>query len=227
MLEIHGLPFSAHTRKTLIVARHKGLEVSLVPVVPIKDPPADWPQRSPLGKIPVLVDGDFTIPDSSVICAYLERLRPTPSIYPEAPRAYARALWIEEYIDGSLAQDVLAGVLVPLKIAPALFGRAPDHAAAERVITEVIPPKLDYLQRAIDGAFVVGDGLSVADVTLLSILVNYLYAGARLDRGRHPELLRWLGQILRHPSVRPQIAGEFGAVRDFGFDAEAVASLLG
>ena len=41
--------------------------------------------------------------DSSVICAYLERIHPMPALYPMDPVEYAKALWFEEYGDSELA----------------------------------------------------------------------------------------------------------------------------
>jgi glutathione S-transferase len=57
---------------------------------------------SPLGKIPCFQDGDYTLPDSSCIIAYLERTNPRPALYPEDPKEYGRALFLEEYADSRL-----------------------------------------------------------------------------------------------------------------------------
>ena len=46
----------------------------------------------PMGKVPILKDGDLIVPDSSVICAYLERSRPGRPMYPAGAADYARAL---------------------------------------------------------------------------------------------------------------------------------------
>ena len=75
MLKIYGVPISVHTRKVIVVALAKDLPHEVVPVVPVipDNPPANWRQLSPTGKIPALSDGDFTIADSAAICAYLER----------------------------------------------------------------------------------------------------------------------------------------------------------
>ena len=66
MLEILGVPFSAHTRKVLLALREKGLRHELVPIIPLSPPPG-WPELSPLGKIPVMRTPQLTVADSSVI----------------------------------------------------------------------------------------------------------------------------------------------------------------
>jgi len=52
---------------------------------------------NPLGKIPILEHEDLVVPDSSVIVAYIERLYPTPALYPEDPKEMARALFYQEF----------------------------------------------------------------------------------------------------------------------------------
>ena len=80
-LVLHGAPASPFVRKVRIALVEKNLPHELVPVVPF--PPAnatpEFRRMSPLGKIPALSDGDFAISDSSVICAYLERIHPQPA----------------------------------------------------------------------------------------------------------------------------------------------------
>jgi glutathione S-transferase len=223
MLKLMGLPFSAHTRKVMLAMRHKQVEFELVPVVPIKDPPAEFLQRSPLRKIPVLLDGDWSIPDSSVICAWLERVHPSPSLYPTEARAYAEALWLEELVDGSLAHDVLHGVMRPLKIDPVVLGKQPDRAQAQGIIDDVIPPKLDVIQRALQGTYAVGDALSIADLAIASILINYFYSGVDLDRDRFARLLTWFRGTLRHPTFARVLADEREAAAKVGLAVDAVS----
>ena len=78
MLKIYGVPISVHTRKVIVVALAKKLEHEVIPVVPVipGNPPANWRELSPTGKIPALTDGDFTVADSAAICGYLERIHP-------------------------------------------------------------------------------------------------------------------------------------------------------
>src|SRR6185503_5684085 len=99
MLKIYGVPISVHTRKAIVLALAKDLPHEVIPVVPVipDNPPPNWRDLSPTGKIPALADGDFNVADSAAICAYLERLKPAPSFYPADARAYARTLSLEQY----------------------------------------------------------------------------------------------------------------------------------
>src|SRR5262245_3748137 len=78
MLTIHGVPISVHTRKVIVTAIDKGLAYRNEPVIPFNPPPG-WERLSPTGKIPVAVEGDVSLCDSTVICAWLDRAHPQPA----------------------------------------------------------------------------------------------------------------------------------------------------
>jgi glutathione S-transferase len=217
MLQIYGIPFSAHTRKVIIFALEKQLPYQLVPVAPLftegpMAPPADWPRLSPLGKIPVLRDGDCVIADSSVIGLYLERRHPQPALYPAHPERFAEALWIEEYVDSGLQQHVLHGLLAERALARLAMNREPDQALIEQSLTQHIPPRLAYLEERLEGRrYFAGDTFSMADITVVSILLNYYYAGCELSQAEHPRLLRHLHEQLGRPSFQRALAIELPA----------------
>src|SRR4051812_9655448 len=127
MLKIHGVPFSPFARKVIVAALEKGIPYELIPVIPFSPPPG-WRELSPLGLIPAIEDGDFALADSSVICQYFDRAYPGARLYPQEPRLYARALWIEEFVDAGLAPHVLRGLLMQRVFAPKFLGKAPDEA---------------------------------------------------------------------------------------------------
>jgi glutathione S-transferase len=215
MLRIHGVPFSAHTRKIIVTALEKGLPYELNPVVPLS-PPAGWDELSPLGLIPVIQDGGTTLADSSVIGLYLERKYPQRAFYPSDPAVLGRALWIEEFVDGGLAPHVLRGVLMQKVFAPMFLGQPTDHALVERSVKELIPPKLAYLEETLSGAWFAGEAFSIGDVAVASILINYHYAGLELDKRRHPRLWEFLERALRRESFRKAFEAEIPAARQIG-----------
>lgn len=224
MLEIYGVPFSAHTRKVLLALREKAVPFELKPVVPLNPPPG-WSELSPLGKIPVMRTAELTLPDSSVICQYLERVRPTPSIYPSDPVAFARALWFEEFVDGGLAVHVLRGLLVERALAQRFFKRAPDEALIRHSLEQEIPPRLAYLERSLNGEFMAGASFSIADITVASILINFQYAGERIDA--YPRLREYLQNLLRRRCFQEVLSQELTAAEAFeGLDLTVLRSAL-
>jgi len=215
MLTIHGVPFSAHTRKAIVVAIEKNIAYTIEPVVPLT-PPSGWHELSPLGHIPVVEEDGFSLADSSVICLYLERRHPQPSLYPTDAREYAQALWIEEFVDSGLQQHVLRGLLLQRVFAPKFLKRAPDEALIRTSLTEMIPPRLAYLEKSLNKEYFAGDTFSVADITVASILVNYHYAGETLDAVAYPRLAQHLRRVLLRDSFRKALQQELPAAESVG-----------
>ena len=215
MLKIHGVPFSAHTRKVILAALEKGIPHEIVPVIPLTPPPG-WTDLSPLGLIPAIQDGDFTLADSSVICQYLDRAYPGPTLYPGDARQYARVLWIEEFVDGGLAPHVLRGLLMQRVFAPKFLGKAPDEALIHTSLTQMIPPRLAWLEKALTGDWFVANAFSMADIAVASILVNFQFAGEVLEAASYPRLVGFLRRALARPSFRQALQAEVPAAKSVG-----------
>ena len=129
MLKIYGVPISVHTRKVIVAAIEKKLPFHNEPVIPF-NPPAGWDKLSPTGKIPVVSDDGFELADSSVICAYLEQTHPEPALFPHEVRARARALWLEEYCDGTVFREVIHGLFFQNVIRPKMLQQETDQSAS-------------------------------------------------------------------------------------------------
>jgi glutathione S-transferase len=215
MLKIHGVPFSAHTRKVIIAALEKGIAYEIVPVIPLA-PPSGWQDLSPLGLIPVIQDGDFTLADSTAICQYLDRAYPGVPLYPGDARQFARALWLEEFVDGGVAPHVLRGLLMQRVFAPKFLGKAPDEALIRTSLTQMIPARLAYLEQALRGDWFVANAFSVADIAVASILVNFNFAGEVVDAALYPRLAAFLSRALARPSFREALQAEIPAAQSVG-----------
>ena len=215
MLKIHGVPFSAHTRKVIIAALEKGIPYETVPVVPLAPPPS-WHDLSPLGYIPAVEDDGYRLADSSVIGLYLERRHPNPSLYPTDAREYATALWIEEFVDGGLQQHVLRGLLMQRVFAPKFLMKAPDEALIRTSLTEHIPARFAYLEKTLSAEYFAGNSFSVADIAVASILINFHYAGESLRASDYPKLTRYLQRILTRDSFRKAFEKELPAAKAVG-----------
>jgi glutathione S-transferase len=222
MLKIHGVPFSAHTRKVIVTALEKEIPYELVPVIPLT-PPQGWTEVSPLGLIPAIQDGEVTLADSSVIGLYLEKKYPQRSLYPADASAFARALWVEEFVDSGVALHVLRGLLMQRVFAPRFLGQAPDQALIDKSLNEMIPARFGYLEKTLTRDWFAGDEFSIADIAVASIMINYHYAGEKLDARRYPKLAAFLGRALRRKSFRKAFETELPAASQI---AELDLSLL-
>jgi glutathione S-transferase len=204
---LYGVGASPFVRKVRVFLAEKGVPYEREEIVPINVPP-EYKKISPLGKIPAYRDGEVTLADSSVICAYLERVHPAPPLYPADPYPYARALWLEEWADTALAQVVGPGIFFQRIVAPRFFGRATDEEAVRKAVAEDLPPLLDYLEGALDGAAAVGGRFSIADIALGTQFVNLRHAGVAVDGARWPRLARYVAAVHERPSFRALIEEE-------------------
>ncbi|MGA8503327.1 MAG: glutathione S-transferase family protein, partial [Candidatus Sulfotelmatobacter sp.] len=79
--QIIGSYLSPYVRKVLVVLDLKGIPYEVDPIVPFYGSDR-FSLISPVRRIPVLIDDQITLPDSSVICQYLEERYPEPTLYP-------------------------------------------------------------------------------------------------------------------------------------------------
>ncbi len=208
-LVVLGGSVSPFVRKVRAFLAEKGLDYEHEQVNPFAGPPG-WRDISPLGKIPALKDGDRTLADSSVICAYLEKRFPKPALYPTDPYDYARALWFEEFMDGGVVALVGGKVFFPLVLQPIFSGgQAPSaevEAVAKKTFEEDAAPLFAYLEKELgDREYFVGTQLSIADISVASIMVNPWFAGFAPERKRFPKLRAFLDRMWSRPSLKKLI----------------------
>ena len=228
MLKIYGVPISVHTRKVILAARFKQLPFELVPVVPVlpDSPPPHWRTLSPTGLIPVLEDGEFTLADSAAICAYLEQLHPTPPLYPQGARERAKALWYEQYAGGTLFRSVVHPLFHEVVVNPRIHQMPTQAARVDAVLTRDMPEAFGYLDSVAGDGFLVGGAVSVADLAVVSNLVNWQYIGFALDRNRFPRLAGLYDRVVRLPLVTAALREEQPAVRQMGLASDFLGAVL-
>jgi glutathione S-transferase len=204
---VYGVNASPFVRKVRVVLAEKGVPYEREDVIPINVTP-EFRKMSPLGKIPAFRDGDRTLSDSSVICAYLERTHPKPALYPSDPYEYARALWFEEYGDTALLNAIGPKIFFKKIVAPVFFNQPANDAEIQKAVDEELPPLFDYLEGELGGPYIVGKELSIGDIGLATQFVNLRLAGFGVDPGRWPKLARYVAALHERPSFKPLIAEE-------------------
>jgi glutathione S-transferase len=162
-LLIVGSYLSPYVRKALVCLELKGIPYEVDPIVPFYGDDR-FSTLSPLRRIPVLVDGDLVLTDSSVICQYVEDLQPGPALFPADIRDRARARWLEEYADSRMGDVFIWRLFNEVAIKPSVWGEKGDRALVERTLSEDVPAVLDYLEsEAPVQAFRFG-ALSIGDI---------------------------------------------------------------
>ncbi|KGB54916.1 Glutathione S-transferase-like protein [Sphingopyxis sp. LC81] len=196
---IVGSPVSPYVRKILAILHLKGLDYELDPITPFYGND-EFSKLSPLRRIPVLVDGDLVINDSTVIAEYLDEAYPDVPVLPKGPRERAQARWIEEYADSRLGDLCIWSLFFPKIVAPHVFKRPPDEAAIAKVTDTDLPEAIDWIEeRAPAGGFLFGDAVSIADLAVACPLRNAAIAGWTPDPARWPRTAAWLDRIAALP----------------------------
>ncbi len=209
---ILGSPLSPFVRKVRVFCAEKGIDYEIEPINPFS-PPEGWAEISPLGRIPVLalVDDDGSkryLPDSSVICAFLEQLHPAPSLIPTEPIARGDTLWMEEYADSELAGVIGGGMFRPVVLAK-MMGGDPDVAKAQDTLNNALPKYLDYLEAQLgDAEYYVNNQLTLADIAVATSFVNMGHAGFSVDADRWPKFADFLERVHGRDSFAACISQE-------------------
>lgn len=204
---LHGVPLSPFVRKVRVACAEKSIEYENKPQMPFGDR-TDFLPISPLGKIPVWQEGDFTVPDSSVIIDYLEQTHPTPRLYPADPRQRATACFLEEYADTRLV-DALSTVFFQRFVRPNFFKQEPDQELVREALEEKVPECFEYLTGVLgDDEYLVGNAFSIADIAVSSPFVNFKLAGEEVDAGRWPSVAAHVQRCWARPGYKAIVEGD-------------------
>jgi len=177
---------------------------------------------NPRGKLPVLIEDGVKLADSTDILCYLETRHPEPRLYPQDPRTRAMALMLEDWADESLYWHVVyerwqipeqfskfAEVVfspVPAAVRPIVkltFGRQTRRQLRGQGLgrlgvgeqREKFRAALDWLDSMVDGQFLCGAELSIADVAVaaqVGALNISITPVAQAEVHAHANVMRWL-----------------------------------
>ncbi len=168
MIVLHGSAGSPYVARVRMQGYAKDLPIELRPAAPGTP---EFRRMNPLGKIPVLEHDGFVLPESQVICEYLEDAFPAPSLLGRTSRDRARVRLVARVV------DLYCGGLFGLLRAAVDPSHVVD-AGAERA---GLDRGLDALEAFLDeGGYAVANELSLADCAL----APWLFYGAMLtERG--------------------------------------------
>lgn len=197
-MKIIGSYVSPYVRKVLACFNLKGLSYEIDPITAFfaND---EFERLSPLRRIPVLVEDDFALSDSSAICAYLDEKWPEPLLLPRGLRDRARARWLEEYADTRLGDVFIWGLFYQKFVRPLIWGEPADEARVARTLAEDLPRELDYLERQLpEVGFLFGAEIGLADISIATFFRNGAYVGVEPDPARWPRTAGFVARALAH-----------------------------
>jgi glutathione S-transferase len=204
VIRLYGIPFSTNVERVSLALAHKGLDVEYVEVEP--DDRSRVREISGQDRVPVLVEDERVVADSTAIFEYLEDRYPDPPLYPldEARRAEARLFvdWFNRV--WKRWPNEIEGELVDGAPNPERIADLAAELSGSRDLFEALLAGRDYLL----GEFSVADCAAFPflkysliwdeddDHLFHRILVDYL----RLE-GTHPRLEAWIRRMDERPRV--------------------------
>lgn len=189
-----GNPVSPYVRKVLAVCAVKGVAVQIDPVTPFYTDDA-FRQLSPLRRVPVWIDGDIVLNDSSVITEYLNETHAGLALFPADPVARAHARWLEEYADSRLGELLIWKLFFRLALQPRVFKVEIDREALAETHA-LLPEAFDYLESQMpETGFLFGEQPMAADFAIATPFVNAEIVGVQPDPAKWPRLVAWLARM--------------------------------
>jgi glutathione S-transferase len=197
MLKIYG-PARSRSSRALWMAEECGIpyeheDLTRYPTMDAKS--AAVREVNPIGKIPVIIDGDFVLTESMAINLYLAK-------------KYGRHLWpTGEQEQARVLQWSFFGVteldppLVQLMVERTFRKEGERNADNEKRNAEAAKRALAALELHLAGhPWLVGSSFTVADLNVASVLS--LATGAKQDMTDYPHIQAWLKRCQDRPAYR-------------------------
>ena len=171
MLELHQFRRSAFCLKVRMALQAKGLSFREVEVTPGIGQVSLF-RLSGQRQVPVLVDGDDVVSDSSAICRYLEEMRPEPALIPADPKQRAQMQLIEDWADTTLAAAVRSALLQ---------AAADDAQLREVLLPDDVPSPVRQLMSGLPGGWLSSFGELLGQEQRASMLSSLCSVADGLD----------------------------------------------
>jgi glutathione S-transferase/RNA polymerase-associated protein len=211
MIVLFEHPASPYAQKIKILLIEKGLPFEArMPGVADLAPTSDFAKGSPRGEVPVLVDGETRVFDSTIIAEYLEDAYPEPAMRPKSASERARVRMLEETCDTLFeAVNWAVGEIV-------VWGRA-EGALRDSLLARAVEQTAGihrWLERELGARpFMNGESFGYGDACV------YPYVAGAAGRACAPppgsKLADWYARVLTRPSVARCVADVAPALGSF------------
>jgi glutathione S-transferase len=202
-MKLYSGPLSMFGAKAEIAAFEKGLDVELI-MVPFEMKTLYQPKHpevlrtNPKRQVPVLIDEDLELFDSTQIFEYFESVKPEPPLWPAEPKARARARLLEHKSDEIYFPPVVR--LMGLQATP------DDPAAVEA--RAAAAAFYDEREKGLGRGEWLAGSYSYADIAFYMAQLFGERMGAPMTDS-YPRLEAWRERMSARPAVR-KVAGVMG-----------------
>ncbi|MBC7882439.1 MAG: glutathione S-transferase family protein [Anaerolineae bacterium] len=204
-LILHGSPVSPYVRATRIALIEKGAAYHFNEIGFDHLATNEYAELNPFQKMPVLQQENFVLYETSAILGYIEELFDKVSLQPNTAQARAHMWkWIgiasHYFYPVGITQLFVQQIMLPI------MGSEADEVVVEKAV-KVSAQHLDVLEQELTGSFLVGNGLSLADITV-GVMVSYIgmtKEGNALISSR-PKTAAWLSSLSKRDSFQHTLA---------------------
>jgi glutathione S-transferase len=200
MIQIIGSPISPYVKKVLVLLNMKGVAFEVDPITPFLGGDR-FSELSPLRRIPVFIDGDLVLNDSSVIAQYIEETWPAPAALPDNAAARAHVRWLEEYSDSRLGDIFIWKCFAPMAVAPRIFKTAPDAKSFADAVENDVPEVMAFLEKELPADGFIAGEFGLADASIAAMFTVMGYVGWAPDAARWPKTHAWLARANAVPAM--------------------------
>ena len=214
---LYSGPLSLFSRKVEIALAEKGVGFDrvLVPFTQTKGYAPKHPAvlaANPKSQVPVLIDDDLTLYDSTVIIEYLDDKYTNPPLFPREPKARARCRLLELEADEVLLPPVRELMFRSEPPGPDTARRTEQERAALKA-QDIILDNYATLAAKLGTLEYFCGTFSVADIATFMNIHHGLRLGAPLF-ANHQNLSAWHARLAKRPSFTTVIAEMAAADRE-------------
>ena len=216
---LYGAEPSPFVRKVRLALAFKGIEYTQIPVFPFSpEKPAEFTENSPTGKIPLMfIDGNY-ISDSDVILDFIEREFPQSALLPADNLLAARANWFNTYASTVMIPAIGGHLFAEVFLAQAFFNRARLQEDIDLAINQEIPDIFSYLEKELADDYLVGNAMTLADLSVCGIFVLMRHCKFNCDHHKWPKVSAYIDRVHGSELFQSIINEEVELLTQYGVD---------
>lgn len=193
-MKLYMNPLSPNVRRVRLTAAVLGipLEEKVLDFAKGEHKNPEYLALNPNGAVPTLVDGDFVLTESRAIMQYLASKKPEAGLVPRDEQARAEVTrW--QFWDASHFSPQLGALTFEKLIKPMMGMGEPDQRKIDEATTNFRRFAAVLDKRLAGNQFVVGNALTIADLTIATSLMYAKRTDVPL--GEFPNVQSWFSRI--------------------------------
>ena len=196
-MKLYHTPISTNSSRVWVALLEKNLDFELVEIHLDGDNlEPEFVAMNPFHRIPVLVDGDFTVVESLAILDYLEAKYPEPPMLPKDPKDLAVVKMVE-----LVTVNELGPALYPLSSEKMGWG-IPEAQVIEKA-QEKVDTVLTFFEGLLDDRpFFGSNTLTYAECVAGTVVPLLSWVDVSLDG--YPKIQAWCDRLMSRPSFHPR-----------------------